>query len=74
MIRIIVATTDACRAAHVGGPVEVSYRTFDIDAPKLEAFMAERHTWKKDGMTDRTVVGVELLEDHLPVRSPPRAS
>jgi hypothetical protein len=61
MIRIIVATTDACRAAHVGGPVEVTYRTFDVVIPELEAFMAERDGWKKEGLLDRTVVGVELI-------------
>lgn len=64
MIRIIVVTTDACRAANVGGPVEVSYRTFDIAAPEVEAFMAERHDWKNTGsLADRTIVGIELLDD-----------
>ena len=63
MIRITVVTTDACRAANVGGPVEVSYRSFDSEAPELEAFMAERDGWSANvkSMCDRTIVGVELL-------------
>lgn len=58
MIRVIVAITDAQRAAHVGGPVEVSYKTFDIAAPELEAYMSNP---KPNTFYERTIVGVEVL-------------
>jgi hypothetical protein len=61
MIRVIVATADACMAANVGGPVHVDYRSFEIDAPELEAFLAEQEQWKKDGLCQRSIVGVEAM-------------
>lgn len=60
MLRVIVATTDASRAAHVGGPVQVTYKTFDIDAPEVEAFMAQ--AYPRNQFWDRTLVGVEILD------------
>jgi hypothetical protein len=41
VIRIIVRTDDAAMAANVGGNVQTDYRTFDVDAPAVEAFLAE---------------------------------
>lgn len=60
MLRIIVATTDAERAAHVGGPVEVSYKSFDIEAPQVEAFLS---AGKKNQFWSRTLVGVEVITE-----------
>lgn len=60
MLRIIVATTDAQRAAHVGGPVDVRHTTFDINAPEVEDFLA---AFKNNQWIDRTLVGVEIIED-----------
>lgn len=59
-LRIIVATTDAARAAHVGGPIEVKYKTFDIEAPEVERFLK---SGKPNNFWDRTIVGVEVLGD-----------
>lgn len=55
-IRVIVQTCDANMAAHVGGPVETSFATFEIDAPALESYL--RHS-PNPGL--RQVIGVELL-------------
>lgn len=64
MLRIIVRTTDACTAAHLGGPgtpIDVSFKTFDVDAPEVQTFLAE---WRRSGShIDRCVVGVEILDD-----------
>lgn len=57
-IRIIVTTTDAGAAAHVGGPVHVTHKTFDIEAPEVEAFMAEQmHSYQY-----RCIAGVEVIQ------------
>lgn len=55
MIRIIVQRTDAGTAAHVGGPVMTTYRTFDIDHPALEEFLRGG-----DSLDVREVVGSEI--------------
>lgn len=54
-IRVIVQTCDANMAAHVGGPVDTTFATFDIDAPALESYL--RYT-PNPGL--RQVIGVEL--------------
>jgi hypothetical protein len=63
VIRVIVATVNSLRAANVGGPVDISYRSFDIAAPDLEAFMGERKNWSVNALQDRTIIGVELLPE-----------
>lgn len=56
MLRVIVKDTDGGRACNVGGDVVVSYRTFDIAAPEVEA-----HLRNQGSYSDSQVVGVELL-------------
>ena len=56
MIRVTVQTDDAAMAANVGGSVHSSYRSFDIDAPELEAFLRETI----GTYAQRQVVGWEL--------------
>ena len=58
-IRIIVQTCDASMAANVGGPVDTSFNTFDIEAPELEEFL--RSNRPRLGL--RQVIGAELLGD-----------
>lgn len=58
MLRIVVETCDAGMAANVGGSVHRSVRTFDIEAPELEAFLGER----LPSTSHRQIVGVEVLE------------
>jgi hypothetical protein len=64
MIRIVVQVADASMAANVGGPVQTWCRTFDVEAPDLEAFM------QPDGNAyrEKHVVGVEFL----PLPEPPK--
>jgi hypothetical protein len=47
-------------AANVGGAVHTDHRTFEVDLPELEAFLAEpkRHNWT---YTQRQVIGVEVV-------------
>ena len=61
MIRVIVRSADRGAAANVGGPVDVEYRTFDIEVPELESFL---HQPKKENWTYtfREVIGVEVAE------------
>lgn len=57
-IRIIVREANEGAARHVGGPVQTSHRTFDVDLPELEAHL------RGEGQPDyicREVIGVELL-------------
>lgn len=64
MLRIIIRTTDAGTAAHLGGPgtqIDVSFKTFDVSAPDVEDFLRQ---WNRPGShIDRVVIGVEILDD-----------
>lgn len=55
-IRVIVQTSDANMAANVGGHVSQEFRTFDIEAPILVAYLRERFK----GLINRSVVGIEI--------------
>ena len=59
-ITIIVRTDAASMAAHVGGAVETTLRTFTIEAPELEAFLREPKD-KNWEYTIRQVIGIEEL-------------
>lgn len=61
MIRIIC--TEVCRgnAAHVGGPPEVTCKTFDVEVPEVEQWLREPKVMN-DHYTDRTITGYEVLE------------
>jgi hypothetical protein len=39
MVRIIVHIANASMAANVGGPVQQTFKTFDIDHPELEKLL-----------------------------------
>lgn len=58
MIRVIVRTDEASMAANVGGAVNTTWRTFDIEAPELEAYLREN----VGTYGQRQCRGVELLE------------
>lgn len=57
MLRIIVRETDCGAACNVGGPVNSSWKSFDVELPEVESFLSE----KRQYMT-REVVGVEIAE------------
>lgn len=58
MIRIIVRTDCAGMACNVGGAVETSYRTFDVDLPDLEQFLRE----DQGTYSQRQALGIELID------------
>jgi hypothetical protein len=62
-LRIIVRTDDAGMASNVGGSVLSEFKTFDIDAPELEAFLREYTGRSKTGTCfwHRQVIGVDVL-------------
>lgn len=63
MIRLIVRIDDASMAAHVGGSPLVTYRTFDIDHPQIEALFRSGGGNNQNEFSYRTLVGAELIED-----------
>lgn len=62
MIRVVVETCDAGMAANVGGSVHRSVRSFDIEAPEVEAFLAE----EMHSLSHRQVIGVEIIDRSQP--------
>lgn len=56
MIRIIVQHADRAAAANVGGPVDLSIKTFVIDAPELEAYLK---ACQLNAFTHRQIIGWE---------------
>jgi hypothetical protein len=70
MIRIAVHTSDCGMAAHFGGSVESAVKTFDVDAPELEAHLREYEDAKQRAKETnvptywhRTVLGAEVLSE-----------
>lgn len=63
MLRIVVQTSDCGMAANIGGHVENTIRTFDIELPELEAYLREHSdkTEMERRYTARNVIGVEVL-------------
>lgn len=64
MLRVIVKRSDTSVACNIGGPgtgADISYKTFDIEAPALEE-------WLRGGGLDearydiREAIGVEVLQ------------
>lgn len=56
MIRIIIRETNYADAAHVGGPVLESFKTFDVELPQVESYLAEELKWGS-----RRVIGIEAV-------------
>ena len=61
MIRLIVRLDDATMAAHVGGAVQTTYRTFDIDHPEIEVLLRSSGQ-KPDQFSYATLSGAEVVE------------
>jgi hypothetical protein len=69
MVRIIVQTSDAGMAANVGGNVETDVKSFDIEAPALEAYLRQYARSKVRGEATywhRSVIGAEVLPPEAP--------
>jgi hypothetical protein len=58
MIRLIVHIADAGMAGNIGGPVQETFKTFDIDHPELEKLLtpSEQHRYR-----EAFVAGCEVL-------------
>ena len=65
-LRIIVRQTDCGDAANVGGDVHTSFRTFDIKAPEVEAWLCQHEQVKGPNYITRQVVGVEVRGNEEP--------
>lgn len=63
MIRLICRNIDVGAAANVGGPVNVSHKTFDIRNTEVEAWLKEA---QGQMYQTREVSGAELLPDNDP--------
>ena len=61
MVRLIVCVSDAGRAAHVGGPVDVTYRTFDIEHSELEMLLRRGRKLSGLDYTDAHISGAEII-------------
>ena len=57
-IRVVARIDDAIMAANVGGSVLVTYRTFEVEMPVVEAFLRAEPESKYE---HRQVVGIELV-------------
>jgi hypothetical protein len=66
-IRVIIQTSDAGMAANVGGSVNTTYRTIDLEHPILEEFLAR----KMGDYGHRQVIGVEVVPAPVPSEVPP---
>lgn len=63
MIRIIARDTDIGAALHIGGPVNVTHKTFDVSLPSLEAWLSDKHDHRT-----REVVGVEFIQEPIEIK------
>jgi len=61
MLRIIVKDDNAGMALNVGGSVESSIKTFDVDLPELEKHLREFTDAEDKRYWARQVIGVEVL-------------
>lgn len=41
MLRLLCRVSDGTETIHTQGPVQVSYRTFDVNLPEVEAFLRQ---------------------------------
>jgi len=56
MIRVICYENDYSDAANVGGRNIETYKTFDIQAPEIEAWIKAESKWRT-----RTISGFEII-------------
>ena len=78
MIRIVIVTADHGAAANIGGPVESSVKTFDVEAPAVEAHLREfeyakdqTKRLKQQLWWNRSVAGIEVLPAPPKQEEPP---
>jgi hypothetical protein len=59
MIRIIVRSIDEAGAIHLGSPVDISHKTFDVELPEVEQYLQE-FAGKSGYYITRSIVGAEV--------------
>lgn len=62
MIRVICCENEHTAVVHVGGLPDISYRSFDIDAPELEAWLDKYKGEKGRQYNQRTIIGIERVD------------
>lgn len=62
MLRIIVRRRDVAAAVNVDGPVDVTYRTFDVDLPEIERCLTDNGGYADAAYVTTEVIGVEVLK------------
>jgi hypothetical protein len=60
MIRLVIRSTDEAGAVNVGSPVDISYKTFDVELPEVERFLLE-YAGKPGSYITRTIIGSEVV-------------
>jgi hypothetical protein len=59
-LRIICCESDSGDAAHVGGPVHITHKTFDVPCPtELETWIVERDS--RGAYHHLDILGIEVL-------------
>lgn len=56
MLRIICRDTDATEVVHANGQYHVRYRTFDVELPEVEAYLARVALYGH-----RAIMGAEII-------------
>lgn len=57
MIRLIIEVSNFGAAANLGGPVDVGYKTFDVDLPDVERFLKNNTST----YSSATLKGIEII-------------
>lgn len=61
MLRIICCENEHTAAIHVGGPPEITHKTFDVEAPEVEQWLDRYKGEKGHQYNVRVIVGVERI-------------
>ena len=59
MIRILCRVAYRGAAAHVGGPVDLEYKTFDVELPEVEKWL----TTNIDSYSTKEAFGIEIVSE-----------
>lgn len=65
MLRVVCCENEHTHTVHVGGPPSITYKTFDVDLPEIEAWLDKYKDQKQHSYNVRTIVGVERINSDL---------
>lgn len=63
MLRIICCENEHTTAVHVGGPPDVRYKTFLVEAPEVEAWLDELSGDRTRSYNVRSITGIERVSE-----------